>query len=151
MRDIYYEQLLEYNKTYKDVDELYTNYAKMCGLSESDFWILYALAEAGSVRTQKDLCEWWSISKQTINSALKSLEKEGVVTLSSTEENKKTKYITLTEKGIEMVEKFIKPLMIAELAAFEMMGKEETREYLRLNKIYAETLNLTISKLGLDD
>ena len=26
MRDIYYEQLLEYNKTYKDVDELYTNY-----------------------------------------------------------------------------------------------------------------------------
>ena len=79
------------------------------------------------------------------------LEKEGVVTLSSTEENKKTKYITLTEKGIEMVEKFIKPLMIAELAAFEMMGKEETREYLRLNKIYAETLNLTISKLGLDD
>ena len=42
-------------------------------------------------------------------------------------------------------------LMIAEQEAFAMMGEENTKEYLRLNKIYAETLNLTISKLGLDD
>ena len=144
---ILFAQLLDYNRTYKDVDELYNNYAKMCGLSESDFWILYALAEAGSVRTQKDLCEWWSLSKQTINSALKNLEKEGVVTLSSSSENKKSKYITLTDKGLDMVDKYIKPLMNAELAAFEIMGKKETQEYLRLNKIYAEALDTTISKL----
>lgn len=137
---IFYKQLLEYNRTYKHLDELYADYAKLCGLSESEFWIMYALAETGSMRTQKDLCEWWSSSKQTINSALKGLEKEGVVTLTSTEENKKAKYITLTDKGVVMVETIIKPIMYAEQQAFKKMGKEASEEYLRLDKMYSDIL-----------
>ena len=147
MKDIYFGQLFEYNRTYKDVDELYTNYAKLCGLSESDFWILYALAENGSSRTQKDLCEWWSISKQTINSALKNLEKEGVVTLQSADGNKKIKYISLTDKGLAMVEKYVIPLMKAEQAAFGEMGDEQAKEYLRLNKLYADELKQKIARI----
>ena len=54
---------------------------------------------------------------------------------------------SITSKGLDMVDKYIKPLMNAELAAVEVMGQKETREYLRLNKLYAEALESQIGKM----
>ena len=68
---------------YKENDSLYRRLARHFGLSESAFWILYTLEEFQQPVTQAQLCEYLSLSKQTINSGLKQLEQEGYIHLSS--------------------------------------------------------------------
>lgn len=142
-------QLIEFNQLYKELDHLYHNYAKECGLSDSTLWILYSIYESKGIYTQKNLCELWSYSKQTINSALKNLEKNGFITLEYMTENKKNKQIVLTDSGNELIEQFIKPLMEAEQNAFRKMSDEERNKFLQLTKKYLDLLEEEISDLSL--
>ena len=67
LMDKVFSMLIEYNQLFRELDNLYHNYAKSCGLSDSTLWILYSIYEDKEIHTQKDLCESWSYSKQTGN------------------------------------------------------------------------------------
>lgn len=148
MNNDVFSQLIEYNQLYKELDHLYHNYAKDCGLSNSTLWILYSIYETKGNYTQKNLCELWSYSKQTINSALKNLEKSGFIKLESIPDNRKNKQIVLTDLGNELTEQFIKPLIEAEQNAFRKMSDDERDEFLRLTKKYLDLLDKEISNLS---
>lgn len=148
MNNDVFSQLIEYNQLYKELDHLYHNYAKDCGISDSILWILYSIYERKENYTQKNLCELWSYSKQTINSALKNLEKNGFITLESTPDNRKNKQIVLTDLGNEFIEQFIKPLIEAEQNVFREMSYNERDEFLRLTKKYLDLLDKEISNLS---
>ena len=51
------------------------------GISDSGFIILYALAELGDGCLQKDIAKIYYISKQTVNSSISNLKKNGYVCL----------------------------------------------------------------------
>ena len=59
----------EFNRLYKELDDLYHNLALRQGLSDSASIILYALYLLGDGCLQRDICDLSYISKQTINSA----------------------------------------------------------------------------------
>ncbi len=61
--------LSEFNRLYQELDEIYHIYAKEHGLSDSVLWILYSLAESDVSLTQKDLCDLWHWTAQTVNSS----------------------------------------------------------------------------------
>lgn len=69
-------ELAVFNQIYKEMDETYHLYAKQHGLSDANLWLLYSLYESEAL-TQKEICSVWHYSPQTINSALKNLEKKG--------------------------------------------------------------------------
>lgn len=146
MNDIF-SQLIEFNQLYKELDRLYHNYAKDCGLSDSILWILYSIYESKGIYTQKNLCELWSYNKQTVNSALKNLEANGFITLEAIPDNRKNKQIILTDSGNELIEQFIKPLMEAEQNSFRKMDNNERNEFLRVTKKYIDLLQAEISDL----
>lgn len=146
MNDIF-SQLIEFNQLYKELDRLYHNYAKDCGLSDSILWILYSIYESKGIYTQKNLCELWSYNKQTVNSALKNLEANGFITLEAIPDNRKNKQIILTDSGNELIEQFIKPLMEAEQNSFRKMDDNERNEFLRVTKKYIDLLQAEISDL----
>lgn len=54
---------------------------------------------------QKDLENKFQISKSAISYALDAMEKNNIITRSSSEEDSRKKYISLTEKSIEMNKK----------------------------------------------
>lgn len=70
-------ELAVFNQIYKEMDETYHLYAKQHGLSDANLWLLYSLYESEAL-TQKEICSVWHYSPQTINSALKNLEKQGL-------------------------------------------------------------------------
>lgn len=142
------DQLEELNLIYKEIDEIYHAYAKEQNISDTNLWLLYFLYENSSTPyTQKEMCSLWHYPPQTINSALKNLEKQGIITFKPVTGNKKNKLVILTEKGHELTQKNIACLADAEQTAFLNMKKEERQTLLSLSGKYVELLKKEVSRI----
>ncbi len=147
MEDSIQSKIVAYNQLTKELEELYQLYAKKSGLSETTLWILYCVHERQEPYTQKELCDIWSYSRQTINSALKNLETQGLIELVSLPENRKNKQLLLTASGKKLVNKIILPLVEAEKNAFIQLGEEDSRKFLSLTKRHTELLHMEINQI----
>lgn len=141
------EKLRAYNRIYKETDIVYHNYAKNCGLSDTSFWILYSLSESDELFTQHDFCYNWSFPPQTVNSALKNLEKQGVIYFEPVPGNKKNKWIKLTEKGTKLAVRVITPLICAECESFGELSREECDAMISTAKKYNSILKNRIENM----
>lgn len=130
------EELKENNRIYREVDGMYHELCVKMGLSDSAFLILYSIVEMKGNCSQREIADRCCISRKTINSSVKNLEKEGFVTLESGAG--RDKQIVLTKRGEQFVQEKIFPIMEVEDNAFLEMEPDERRELLRLNAKYAE-------------
>lgn len=122
-------QMMELNRLYKEMDDIYHDYAKAFGVTDTVLWVMYFVWEHKESCTQKELCREWSYISQTVNSALKSLEQKGLLRLEYVEGSRKNKRILFTEAGSLLAERMIVPLMEAENRALMSLPKAE-REHL---------------------
>ena len=136
-------ELAVFNQIYKEMDETYHLYAKQHGLSDANLWLLYSLYESEAL-TQKEICSVWHYSPQTINSALKNLEKQGLLVLEEIPGNRKNNRVALTETGRELTETVILPLILAEQKAFRGLQKEERSALLALTQKYIKLLQAAL-------
>ena len=134
------DPLALFNQLYKEMDEIYHQYAKRRGISDTALWLLYSLYEDGAGYTQRELCSAWHYPPQTINSALKSLVNQGYIRLKPVEGNQKNKRIVLTEAGNEMMQEIISPLIRAEKRTFQRLEKSERDALLSLTHKYVSLL-----------
>lgn len=140
-------QLIRFNQIYKEMDVIYHNYAKSIGLSDTAFWILYCISERNGSFTQSELCREWSFAPQTLNSALKDMEKRGIIRLDPVFGNKKNKLLHLTADGEHLVSKAIVPLIQAEGESFSALNEAECEQMLTLTERYAEALRRSIESM----
>ncbi len=139
--------LKEYNRLYKESDILYHNYARSCGLSDMAYWILYSIAESDEFFTQRDFCNDWFFAPQTVNSALKDLERKNIIFLESVPGNRKNKLIKPTDNGKKFIEEYISPLIAAECESFASLSHEECERMLCTTKKYIAELKSRITAL----
>lgn len=142
-----FTHLKEFNQIYKEMDIVYHKYAKNCGLSDMAYWILYSIAENDKYFTQRDFCNEWFFAPQTVNSALKDLEKKNIIFLEAVPENKKNKLIKPTENGEQFIKRYILPLINAECKTFGSMPKEECELMLTSTKKYLSALKDNVKSL----
>jgi len=128
----------EYSRLYKEEDSLYHRLARHFGLSDSAFWIIYALEEAQRPLTQTEMCGDLALSKQTVNSALKQLEQEGFIQL--TNGPKRRKYLRLTHKGQSLAARAAQPVLQLEERAFLALTEEERAGLLALSRRHLELM-----------
>lgn len=113
------------SKLNKEFDELYHKIALHYNLSDSAFWVLYTLYDNKYELTQKEICQDWYYSKQTINSAIKDLEKKEYIVLSYKEGSNKSKIVSLTNKGKKVAKESVGRIIEIENSAFSKIdGKE---------------------------
>lgn len=103
----------------------YHKLASYYNLSDSSFWILYELYENKEGCTQKELYTEWYLNKQTINSSVKYLTKEGYIALENLDNSKKFKKLKLTEEGMKLAKDTIGKVMKLEEKAFENIDENE--------------------------
>ena len=132
--------IIQFNRLYRELDEIYHIYAKEHGLSDSALWILYSLVESNIRMTQKDMCRLWHRPPQTINSALKRLEAQGMLKLIPAADSQKTKEIVLTDSGHDLVSRIILPVFQAETRALRCMSIEERTLLLSMTAKYVDHL-----------
>jgi len=147
MKKIVQSQLTQYNSFFKEIDEVYHSIARHYGISDCALWILYIVRETEDDHTQNKLCELLSLSKQTVNSALKKLEKEGYIKLEHHPGNQKNKLIQLTEQGSLFAGEMIDKLVKMEQTAFCHLSAEERITLLRLIEKYVNRLQKECKKL----
>lgn len=135
------------NRFYCEINELYHNLAINYGLSDSVLWILFTMNDERRPCTPKEIGEMCALSKQTVHSSLRSLEKDGYISITVSEENRKNRLAELTEKGMELIERTIAPIVDAELKAFSGLEDSEGRELLRLMGKYQMLLRQETGKL----
>ncbi len=129
-------ELKEFNRLYRELDDIYHEIALKSGLSDSAFLILYTIAEFGNECSQKEIADYYSISRKTINSSIKKLQAEGILTLKTG--HKQERYLSLTPAGEALVEKCIVPVVQMENDIFSEMEPNERNELLRLTEKYIE-------------
>lgn len=142
-----FNSLKTFNQISKEMDIVYHNYAKSCGLSDMAYWILYSIAESDEYFTQRDFCNNWFFAPQTVNSALKDLVKNDIIFLEPVPENRKNKLIKPTENGKRFIESVIIPLINAECESFEALSKDECDIMLSATQKYMSALKDKISSL----
>ena len=125
-------------RMHREEDGLYRRLARHFGLSDSALWILYILEISKTPVTQAELCGYLSLSKQTINSALKQLEQSGHVRLE--DGPGRNKYLHLTEAGRALTERTIHPILELEERAFLSLSREEQASLLTLSRRHLELL-----------
>lgn len=146
MTDKIQSELVQYNRLQKKIEDLYSSFAKICGLSDSVFWIMYSIMEQEEPYTQTELCNMWSFNKRTINTALKNLEAEGIIRFETPETSRKNKQLFLTDKGIAFAQRTVIPFMELEKRAFAALDDEERKEFLRLTQKHLALLCTELNK-----
>lgn len=113
---------------YKSMNEFDIEYHKLASfynLSDSSFWILYALNENKEGCTQKELYTDWCVNKQTINSSIKYLQNKGYITLQHYVDNKKLKKVCLTKQGKAIIDNTIANVNEIEKRALKKINEEK--------------------------
>lgn len=140
-----YIQLIEQQR--KEEDSVYHSVAVKFGMSDTAMWILYVLSEPDSCVTQQDLCRQGSFSKQTVNTAISNMVKNGYVTLEPIPGSRNQKRIVLTDAGHELAKIKVDNLRKAEEKAYGALTFDELETYLALSKRLTDSLKKEISKL----
>lgn len=129
-----------FDSFWREQNQLYRDVAASFGISESAFNILYAIYLAGEKGiAQRDICMQMCIGKQTVNSSIHKLEREGVVVLKSGP-GRRGLLAHLTLVGLELAERTIVPMIEAELAALREFDDRELELSLLLGRRYTDAL-----------
>ncbi|MDD3368918.1 MAG: winged helix-turn-helix transcriptional regulator [Lachnospiraceae bacterium] len=129
-------ELKRFNYLNSEINGQYHLAALKMGLSDSTMNILYALCEFGNGCTQRDICNLSGTSKQTINSAIRKLEKEEIIYLKPG--NGRDMLVFSTEKGNHLLEEKIHPMIRLENEIFAEMTKTERDALLNLTQKYLD-------------
>lgn len=128
------QELKEFNGLFKELMDLYYETALQSGISNSAYDIFYAMVEMGDGCLQKDIADYYHISRTTVNSSLKKLEEQGYIFMKKGQG--KNKLLYLTKSGRKLVQERIIPVMDMENSIFREMKNGDAGEFLRLFKEY---------------
>lgn len=131
----------------KEQDAIYHNVAVRFGLSDTTMWVLYVLSDDSKIRTQQELCQTTFFPKQTVNTAINKLVKQGFVALEPIPNTKNKKKILLTDEGKELVNQTMLKLVEAENNAYAKLTTDELLMYLELSRRITKNLREQTDKI----
>ena len=125
-----------------ELDALYHQASHKLGMTDSDMRVLYALNDNGDRCLLADIYKQSGIRKQTVNSAIRKLEKNGILYLGP--HKGKTKMVYLTEAGKQYAADTVVRLRDAETRAFAGWTEEEINTHIRLIAKYVDAFRAEI-------
>lgn len=141
----YSSRVQKINCLSNDLDRLYHKAARKLGVSDSIMCVMYIIYMHGDGCLLHNICEESGISKQTINSAIRQLEKKQILYLIHDKGN--TKRVYMTDEGKSFLLKTAGVLFKTECNAFADWTEEETKVYFKLMKKYINSFQKQIEKM----
>lgn len=102
---------------------LYVQWASKHEIGYPELIVLYALHTMKNL-TQKEIREGFGLLKQTVNTVIRDLKKRGFVILEPSKEDKREKFVLLTESGKNYAQEIIEPLLNTEEHIYRKIGYE---------------------------
>lgn len=138
MKEPVFKIMKRFNYLLGELDAVYHEMSLKLGLSDSAMIILYTICDQGECCPLQDICRYSGLSKQTVNSALRKLEAEGVLYLEAAGSRNKT--VCLTEKGMGLAERTVKRIMQAENEIYTSWPEQDVEKYLELTEHFLTAL-----------
>ena len=127
-----------YNHLCSELDAVYHSMSLRLGLSDSAMIVLYTLCDIGHSCPLQDICRYSGLPKQTVNSAIRKLEAQGVLYLEQA--TSKSKNVCLTQAGEQLAERTAKRILQAENELFAAWPQEDVQKYLALTEKFLKDL-----------
>lgn len=140
MNDTIQNQLSLMNQQVKELASVYHNIASRAGISDNEFWVWYSLLSSDTECAQQDICDRWSLPKQTVNSVVSNLQKKGYVILEAAPGMKNRKIIRLSDEGRQFGNHIIMRIHQAENIAFAKLTEQERQNGIDLLRKYITLL-----------
>ncbi len=128
-----------------ELDALYHHASLKLGLTDSASIVLYTIYDNGEDCLLSDIYKQSGVSKQTVNSAIRNLEKKRIIYLE--QHSGRAKKVVLTDTGREFVQKTVARLFDAEAAAFSSWTEEEISAHIGFMEKYIHFFREQIKKI----
>lgn len=132
-------QIKQVNIALSGTLDLYRLWAKKHDLNYNALVILYTLDEYETC-TQKQICQWWALPKQTVHGILVDFEAKGYITISANNKNKRERLVSFTENGKVFALSVLSNLYQMEEKAMEKLGEEKRKQLVMTNSEYYQLL-----------
>ena len=133
-------QLELLNQQVKELTGIYHQAAVRLGISDNEFWVWYTLLVMTDDYSQQDICDLWSLPKQTVNSVVANLVKRKYVTLEVVPGTRNRKIIRLTEEGKVYGDTVVNHIFEIEKRAINKMTEQERQACISLMSKYISLL-----------
>ena len=137
----------EFISASKEIDDVYHMLALKFGLSDSAMWILCTMREAKRELTQSEIAQEMSMSRQTVNSAIKNLEKQGYLRLEAVSGDRRNKILSFTEEGEIFVKRTVDRVLSLEHQVFENLEVEEQEKITQILRKYTRFMREGAEKI----
>ena len=134
------------NYLIEETDAVYHEIAAGFGLSDSVMLILYALEDAGGQIPLTTIYRQTGASRQTVSSALRKLEADGILYLEPS--GARSKRVCLTEAGLRVADATAGRLIRLENSIFDEWPAEDVQQYLGLMERYLQAFRCKLPELG---
>ncbi|MGN0364750.1 MAG: MarR family winged helix-turn-helix transcriptional regulator [Suilimivivens sp.] len=138
-------EMKRYNHLVGEMNAVYHDISLHLGLSDSAMIILYTICDNGDSCLLQEISRRSGVSKQTINSAIRKLEKEGIVYLKSV--GAKNKNVCLTDEGKQLAKHTAIRLIEIENDIFTSWEKDDVEKYIELTERFLSSLKEKNSSL----
>ncbi len=134
-----------YNLLLGELEGVYHDISLKMGLSDSVSRILYTLCVFDGCCSLSLVCRQTGMSKQTVNSAIRKLEEQGLVFLKSAKG--KNKDVILTEEGVKLTDRTARKIIEMENDIFCSWSKEEAEQYMVLTEEFLKSMRKKMQDL----
>lgn len=140
-----HQRVKRFNCVINEIEAIYHDTAMRMGISDSVQTILYVLCENGDCCLQSEIYKETGISRQTINSAIRKLEKDGIVYLEQGQG--RNTVVRLTDAGKKVADQKARPILSIENEIFNEWTEEESQLYQALTERYRDSLKKKLEAL----
>lgn len=138
-----------FNHLHGEIESTYHDSSLKYGVSDSVMKILYTICSYGDSFPLSDICRNTGLTRQTVNSALRKLEYDGIIYLEAV--NGKSKKVCLTENGKQLSESTAMRLIEIENAIFDSWAKEDVEKYLELTERFLLSLREKVGQINKEE
>ena len=143
------ESLNRFNYLFGETEALYHDLAHRLGLSDSAMKILYTVCDMGEPCPLREVSRRSGLTKQTVNSALRKLEGEGVLYLESAA--RRGKQVRLTEAGRALAQSTAARIIQMENDVLGQWDPDDVQIYLALTERFLNDLKQRAATLDPQD
>ncbi len=139
------KEILRNNQQFGKLNALYHKLSQFYDISDSESEILYYLVSSEKDVPIQEIIYFTCSPKQTVNSALRNMEKKEWITLRKIDS--KSKLVCLTEKGKKQAKQSVEKILDIEKEVFLSINQEEVEKYLEFADKFNEKLEEKLNRL----
>lgn len=126
----------QYNALWIETNQLYETWARQRGMSLYELLVILSIVEADGAVLQKDICQRFAIPKQTVNAIIKTLTDKGWLELKVSEQDRRSRKLSLTPKGSTQAVQIAQALQEHEAQVWLRLGLDRAEQLIEHIALY---------------